>query len=122
MKKNNTADFSYHLTKFFTEYLPVQRNLSPNTIASYRDTFRLLLIFYDTEKNIKPNRLNLDMVDRKNMEDFLLWLKEKRNCGSSTCNQRLGALKSFFSYLQFALPDKALECQKALAIKFNEAI
>ena len=34
MKKNNTADFSYHLTKFFTEYLPVQRNLSPNTIAS----------------------------------------------------------------------------------------
>ena len=117
MKQNNTADFSYHLTKFFTEYLPVQRNLSPNTIASYRDTFRLLLIFYDTEKNIKPNRLNLDMVDRKNMEDFLLWLKEKRNCGSSTCNQRLGALKSFFSYLQFALPDKALECQKALAIK-----
>ncbi len=73
MKKNNTADFSYHLTKFFTEYLPVQRNLSPNTIASYRDTFRLLLIFYDTEKNIKPNRLNLDMVDRKNMEDFLLF-------------------------------------------------
>ena len=57
------------------------------------------------------------MVDRKNMEDFLLWLKEKRNCGSSTCNQRLGALKSFFSYLQFALPDKALECQKTLAIK-----
>ena len=76
MKKNNTADFSYHLTKFFTEYLPVQRNLSPNTIASYRDTFRLLLIFYDTEKNIKPNRLNLDMVDRKIWKTFCFGLKK----------------------------------------------
>lgn len=76
MKNNNTADFSYHLTKFFTEYLPVQRNLSPNTIASYRDTFRLLLIFYDTEKNIKPNRLNLDMVDRKIWKTFYFGLKK----------------------------------------------
>lgn len=115
--KNRTTDFPYHLTKFFTEYLPIQRNLSPNTISSYRDTFRLLLLFYDTEKNIKPNRLDLDMIDRKNMEEFLLWLKKNRNCGPSTCNQRLGALKSFFSYLQFTLPDRALQCQKALAIQ-----
>ncbi len=115
--KNRTADFPYHLTKFFTEYLPVQRNLSPNTISSYRDTFRLLLMFYEEEKHIKPNRLSLDMIDRNNIEEFLLWIKEKRNCSPSTCNQRLGAIKSFFSYLQFALPDRALQCQKALIIR-----
>lgn len=46
--KNKTPDFAYHMTKFFTEYLPIQRNLSPNSIATYRDTFRLLLLFYDT--------------------------------------------------------------------------
>ena len=50
--KNKTPDFAYHMTKFFTEYLPIQRNLSPNSIATYRDTFRLLLLFYDTEKHI----------------------------------------------------------------------
>lgn len=53
--KNKTPDFAYHMTKFFTEYLPIQRNLSPNSIATYRDTFRLLLLFYDTGKHIKPN-------------------------------------------------------------------
>ena len=36
--KNKTPDFAYHMTKFFTEYLPIQRNLSPNSIATYRDT------------------------------------------------------------------------------------
>ena len=55
--KNKIPDFAYHMTKFFTEYLPIQRNLSPNSIATYRDTFRLLLLFYDTEKHIKPNLL-----------------------------------------------------------------
>ncbi len=115
--KNKTSDFAYHLTKFFTEYLPAQRNLSPNTISSYRYTFRLLLMFYDAEKNIKPNRLELDMINRDNIGEFLLWLREERDCVPSTCNQRLGALKSFFNYLQFALPDRALQCQDNLAIK-----
>lgn len=115
--KNKTTDFPYHLTKFFTEYLPVQRNLSPSTISSYRDTFRLMLIFYDTEKHITPNCLSLDLIDWKNIEEFLSWLREKRKCSPSTCNQRLGALKSFFNYLQFALPERALQCQKALIIR-----
>lgn len=43
--------------------------------------------------------------------------QKERNCGASTCNQRLGALKSFFRYLQFALPDCALQCQENLAIR-----
>ena len=99
--KNKIPDFAYHMTKFFTEYLPIQRNLSPNSIATYRDTFRLLLLFYDTEKHIKPNLLTLDMLDVQGIEDFMLWLKKERNCGASTCNQRLGALKSFFRYSHY---------------------
>ena len=74
--KNKTPDFAYHMTKFFTEYLPIQRNLSPNSIATYRDTFRLLLLFYDTEKHIKPNLLTLDMLNVQQIEDFMLWLKK----------------------------------------------
>ena len=63
--KNKIPDFAYHMTKFFTEYLPIQRNLSPNSIATYRDTFRLLLLFYDTEKHIKPNLLTLCYGSKK---------------------------------------------------------
>ena len=70
--KNKIPDFAYHMTKFFTEYLPIQRNLSPNSIATYRDTFRLLLLFYDTEKHIKPNLLTLDMLDVQGIEDFIV--------------------------------------------------
>ena len=70
--KNKTPDFAYHMTKFFTEYLPIQRNLSPNSIATYRDTFRLLLLFYDTEKHIKPNLLTLDMLNVQQIEDNAL--------------------------------------------------
>ena len=61
--------------------------------------------------------LTLDMLNVQQIEDFMLWLKKERNCGASTCNQRLGALKSFFRYLQFALPDCALQCQENLAIR-----
>jgi integrase/recombinase XerD len=115
--KNKTHDFAYHLTKFFTEYLPIQRNLSPNTISTYRYSFQLLLTFFDSQKHVKPNQLELDMLTRNNIEEFIVWLQEERDCGASTCNQRLGALKSFFNYLQFTIPDRALQCQKNLAIK-----
>lgn len=115
--KTRTADFAYHLTKFFTEYLPVQRNLSPNTISTYRYTFQLLLLFFDEKKGIKPNHLEIDMLDRIIIEEFLSWLREERKSSPNTCNQRLGALKSFFKYLQFAYPDKALQCQQNLNIR-----
>lgn len=95
----------------------MQRNLSSNTISTYRYTFRLLLMFFDTEKGVKPNLLNLDMLNADMIEEFLLWLKNERHCGPSTCNQRLGALKSFFTYLQFALPDRILQCQQNLSIR-----
>lgn len=115
--KNKAPDFPYHLTKFFTEYLPLQRNVSTNTISSYRDTFRLLLLFYDTKKNVKPNQISIEMLNRNSIEEFIQWLKNDRNCSPSTCNQRLGALKSFFCYLQFAQPDYALQCQQNLAVR-----
>lgn len=116
MKKNNTTDFAYHLTKFFTEYLTSQRNLSANTISTYRYTFKLLLIYFNEEKHIKPNNLSISTINRKNIEDFIVWLQKTRACSASTCNQRLAALKSFFQYLQYELPDASLQCQENISI------
>ena len=99
--KTNKDDFAYHLTKFFTVYLPDQRNLSQGTVMVYRDVFKLLLIFFETEKKIKPQKVTLDMLDRQCIEQFIAWVREERGCKPKTCNNRLAAIKSFFNYLQF---------------------
>lgn len=111
------ADFAYHLTKFFTVYLPAQRNLASSSIIAYRDVFRLLLKFFEEEKKLKPQNISLTQLNRENIEQFMRWLKQKRNNSPKTCNQRLGALNSFFTYLQYEQPDRALQCQQCMSIK-----
>ena len=59
------SDFSRFLTRYLTHYLPVQRNLSSNTIRSYRDTFKLLLIFCRDEKGFNIAKMSLDKLDKK---------------------------------------------------------
>ena len=59
------TDFARHLTDFLSKYLPGQRNLSANTIASYRDAFKLFLIFCETEKKTKVDRLKLADISRE---------------------------------------------------------
>ena len=89
------SDFSKFLTQYLTHYLPVQRNLSSNTIRSYRDTFKLLLIFCRDEKGFNIAKLNLSKLDKKCIEDFLLWLTNTRGSSPSTYNQRLCAIHAF---------------------------
>lgn len=56
------TDFAKHLTEYLSLYLPGQRNLSPNTIKSYKDTFRLFILFCRDRKKIRPESLSLAMV------------------------------------------------------------
>ena len=98
------SDFSRFLTQYLTHYLPVQRNLSSNTIRSYRDTFKLLLIFCRDEKGFNIAKLNLAMLDKKCIEDFLLWLTNTRGSSPSTYNQRLCAIHAFFDYVMIEEP------------------
>ena len=65
MDKNR---FSYHLTKYFAEYLPKQTASSPNTIRSYRDTFVQLMEFYKTEYRLPPEKLELS-PSRQNRQE-----------------------------------------------------
>ena len=73
-----TSNFSRYLTQYLTHYLPVQRNLSSNTIRSYRDTFKLLLIFCRDEKGLNIAKLTLSKLDKKCIEDYLLWLTDAK--------------------------------------------
>ena len=75
MDKNR---FSYHLTKYFAEYLPKQTASSPNTIRSYRDTFVQLMEFYKTEYRLPPEKLEYKEFNAERIESFLVYLEEVR--------------------------------------------
>ena len=110
------SDFSKFLTQYLTHYLPVQRNLSSNTIRSYRDTFKLLLIFCRDEKGFNIAKLNLSKLDKKCIEDFLLWLTNTRGSSPSTYNQRLCAIHAFFDYVMTEEPTYMEQCNLILKI------
>ncbi len=114
------TDFARALTRFLSEYLPGQRNVSVNTIKSYRDTFKQLLTFYNLELNIKPEHLTLDKMTVETIRDFMLWLEKKRKVSINTRNQRLAAIHSFYRYAQSEQPEILLECQKILGIPFKK--
>ena len=108
------ADFAGHLTAYLGRWLPGQRNLSPNTIASYRDAFRLLIAFF-RERGKEPEGLSMDDLGRDGVLLFMEWL-EARGCSDSTLNQRLCAIKAFVGYAKCEDPARLLQYQQVLAI------
>lgn len=112
--------FAKLLTAFLTEYLPLTRNVSKNTISSYCDSFRLLLTYYRDEGNIPPERLKLTQFTDSSVNSFLKWLETSRGCGISTRNQRLAALHAFARYCQIEEPQYLWQLQKILQIPFKK--
>ncbi len=114
------TDFSKHLSSFLTKYLSHERGASPNTIASYRDTFVLLITFLES-KNIKLNKLTLEQITKDNVVDFLNWVQSERKNTDATRNARLAAIHSFFKYLQYQHPENLYGYQQILSIKTKKA-
>jgi len=86
------------LQAFFTERLLSQRRASPNTVAAYRATFRLLLGFAQTQTGRMPSRLDFQDLDAALIGGFLEHLEKNRTNGVRTRNTRLAAVHSFFRY------------------------
>lgn len=114
---NTGTDFAKHLSKFLSEYLPYERNMSPNTVTSYRDTFVQYIGYMKDVQKIRVERLTLDIVTRQRVLDFLSWVQKERNCGIATRNHRLASIHSFMSYLQYEEIQHLDEWQRILAIK-----
>jgi len=110
------TDFSKHLEKYLSSYLPDSKNLSKNTISSYCDTFRLFLRFCRDEKNIPVEKMSFKHLDENLIYEFIEWLKNERKSGVSTCNQRLAAIHAFIYYVQAESPEHLLTFQKILNI------
>jgi integrase/recombinase XerD len=109
------------LEAFFTERLMAQRRASPNTIAAYRDTFRLLLVFVRDHVGTRPDRLSLTDLDAPVIGAFLDHLERDRAVAVSTRNARLSAVHSFFHYAALRHPEHAGLIQRVLAIPAKRA-
>jgi integrase/recombinase XerD len=104
------------IERFFTERLMRQRNVSPHTIASYRDTFRLLFAFAQALLHKPPSSLDLCDLDAPFISKFLEDLEKNRSAGVSTRNLRLTAIRSFFRFTAFEEPAHSAHIQRVLAI------
>jgi integrase/recombinase XerD len=111
-----TTDFASYLRRFLTTHLAGMRGCSPNTIASYRDTFKLLIVYFRDERSVPPAKLTLDHLDAAAIAGFLDWLETSRHNSIATRNQRLAAISSFHTWLQTEDPARMALCQNILAI------
>jgi integrase/recombinase XerD len=111
-----TATLPTLVQHFFTDRLCTQLAASPNTIAAYRDTFRLLLQFASEQTGKAPTQLAVEQVDVMLVGDFLTHVEEKRRNSARSRNARLAAIRSFFRFVSMKEPGHLLHCQKILAM------
>ena len=110
------TDFATALRRFLTSYLAGLRGYSPATVASYRDTFKLLIAWFRDERSVSPARLALDHLDAVAVTAFLSWLQDSRHNSAATRNQRLAAISSFATWMQAEDPARMACWQDILAI------
>jgi site-specific recombinase XerD len=104
------------LERFFTQRLMQQRQASPHTNKSYRDTFRLFLKFTQQQLHTPPSRLHFAAIDAPLIVAFLDHLERRRGLSVRSRNLRLTAIHSFFRFVAFEAPAHAGQIQRVLAI------
>jgi site-specific recombinase XerD len=112
----NVSTLPTLLQRFFTDRLTAQLQASPNTIAGYRDTFRLLLRFASQRRNRPPTKLRIEDLDSALIGDFLTHVEKVRHNSARSRNTRLAAIRSFYRYVAMNEPEHALHCQRILAM------
>ncbi len=104
------------LEAFFTERLMHQRHASPNTVAAYRDAWRLLLGFASQRTAKQPSQLDVADLDAPLIGEFLQHLETERHNSARTRNARLAAVRSFFRFAALRHPEHAAVIARVLAI------
>lgn len=117
-----TATLPALVQQFFTDRLCLQMQASPNTIAAYRDTFRLFLRFASAQTGRAPTKLTLDDLNADRIGDFLAHLESERRNSARSRNTRLAALRAFFRFVAMNEPAYLLHCQKILALPGKRSV
>ena len=111
-----TYPLPIYIQRFFTERLLAQLQASPNTVASYRDTFRLLLKHAADHLGRAPTDLQVADIDAEMVGNFLTFAENTRGNGARSRNTRLSAIRSFFKYVAVNEPQLLHHCQRILAM------
>lgn len=119
--KNSDLQIQELIQKYFLQWLMAQRNVSPETIKSYRDTFRLYLRYIETHQGVAPSKMSVAQFDADHILGFLSYLGKERANSSKTVNNRLAALHSFIKYLIFELPEYSGLLNRSLMVPFRKA-
>jgi integrase/recombinase XerD len=96
---------------FFVKYLAIERNVSRNTIAGYRDAIKLFLQHVSSVRACSPDQLGFEILDVGFVRSFLVWLERDRGCAARTRNHRLAVLKSFARYVATVAPEHLEHCR-----------
>jgi len=104
---------------FFTKRLIAQRRASPHTVAAYTQTFRLLVRYAQERLGTPPSKLTLAQLDAPFLASFLDQLEGPRANAARSRNARLAALRSFYHYASFEVPEHAALIQRVLAIPYK---
>ena len=113
---NTPLSFAALLERFFTQRLMQQRQASPHTLSSYRDTFRQFLKFTEQRLHKAPSGLNFQEIDAPLITAFLDHLEKHQGVSTRSRNLRLTALHAFFRFAAFEVPTHSAQIQRVLAI------
>lgn len=116
MKKKESTSIGPLLQKFFADFLVVQKSVSTETVASYRDTFRLLLLYMKEKHSIAPAAVRVADLDVPVILAFLEYLELERKNSVRSRNQRLAAIRSFFRLVALSNPESVNQASRILAI------
>lgn len=113
---NSPISLAVLLERFFAQRLMQQRQASPHTISSYRDTFAQFLKFTEQRLQQAPSRLGFHQIDAPLITAFLDHLEKHQGISIRSRNLRLTALRSFFRFAAFEAPAHSAQIQRVLAI------
>lgn len=108
--------FASLVQEFFCGRLIQQQNASAQTVASYRDTFRLLLGYLAQVLRKRPSALAITDLDAPRITAFLDHLEKKRLNSARTRNVRFAAIRSFMNHAGSRDPASLPIVQRVLAI------
>jgi site-specific recombinase XerD len=116
IKQMITKSFGCLIQDFFCQRLINQRQVSPQTVASYRDTLRLLLRFAEKKLGKPSVKLVLSDINVTLVLAFLDYLESERKNNTRSRNARLAAIRSFLHYAVLQDPTALSVIQKVFAI------
>ena len=116
MSKASLPPLSPLVQDFFCQRLQAQQQVSPHTLASYRDTLRLLLAFVQRQSGHAPSQQTLGDWNGPTVLRFLDHLEKERGCQARTRNVRLAALRAFMRYVSQQAPEALALTSQVLAI------